>query len=89
MPAHSVVVLNDLGKPEEDYWYRGHVARIDPDGTFRVAIDKPSHASGHFRIMFCFDNGMVTGDGAGVVFSDHGAIVKSYQFRDGGYRFGD
>ncbi len=88
-PAHSVVVLDDLGKPGDDYWHRSHVARIKPDGTFRVAVDRPAHAGGHFRIFFCFDNGMVSGDGAGVVFGDRGAIVKSYQFRDGGYRFGD
>ncbi len=89
MPAHSVVVLDDLGKPDDEYFNRSHVARIEPDGNFHVAIDKPPRASGHYRILFCFENGMFTGDGAGVVFADHGAIVKSYQFRDGGFRFGD
>ena len=89
MHAHSVVVLDDLGKPEDAYWYRSHVARIAPDGTFRVAIDQPARADGHFRILFCFDNGAVTGDGAGVVFNDHGEIRKAYRFRDGSYRFGE
>ena len=65
MPAHSVIVFDDLGKPADEYWYRSHVARIAPDGTFRVAIDHPAQADGHFRILFCFDNGMVTGDGLG------------------------
>ena len=37
MPAHSVVVLDDLGKPDDEYWNRSHVARVGPDGTFRVA----------------------------------------------------
>jgi hypothetical protein len=32
---------------------------------------------------------MVTGDGVGVVYGDDDAIRKSYQSRDGGYRFGD
>ncbi len=49
----------------------------------------PARANGHFRIFFCFENGMVTGDGVGVVFDDHGEIRKSYRFRDGGYLFGD
>jgi hypothetical protein len=89
MPAHSVVVLDDLGKPEDDYWYRSHVARIGPDGAFRVEVEHPARASGHFRILFCFENGMVTGDGVGVVYGDYGEIRKSYQFRDGSYRFGD
>ncbi len=87
MPAHSVVVLDDLGKPEDNYWYRSHVARIDPDGRFRIAIDGPARAGGHFLMMFCFDNGMTTGDG--VVYGDRGAIRKAYRFRDGGYLFGD
>jgi hypothetical protein len=87
--AHSVVVLDDLGRPADGYWYRSHVARIAPDGAFRVAIDRPARADGHFRIVFCFDNGAVTGDGAGVVFGDRGEIRKAYHFRDGGYRFGD
>ena len=70
--VHSVVVLDDLGRPDDEYWCRSHVGRIAPDGTFRVAIDHPARADGHFRIVFCFDNGMVTGDGAGVVFGDRG-----------------
>jgi hypothetical protein len=89
MHAHSVVVIDDLGKPEDEYWYRSHVGRIAADGTFRVAIDRPAPADGHFRVLFCFDNGIVTGDGAGVVFDDRGDIRKSYRFRDGSYRFGD
>ncbi len=88
MPAHSVVVMDDLGQGD-GYWFRSHTARIDSDGRFRVAIDHPARASGHFRIMFCFDNGALTGDGAGVTFNDHGEIRKSYRFNGGGYRFGD
>jgi hypothetical protein len=89
MLAHSVIVIDDLGNPGDEYWFRSHAARIARDGTFRVAIDRPARADGHFRILFCFDNGMVTGDGAGVVWNDRGEIKKSYRFRDGAYRFGD
>ena len=87
--AHSVVVVDDLGNPTDDYWHRGHTARIAADGTFRVAIDKPAKVDGHYRIVFCFENGIVTGDGAGVTFDDLGDIRKSYRFRDGSYLFGD
>ncbi len=80
MHAHSVIVFDDLGQGDE-YWCRSHAARIAADGTFRVAIDRPARASGHFRILFCFDNGIVTGDGAGVVFDDRGEIRKSYRFQ--------
>jgi hypothetical protein len=89
MLAHSIIVIDDLGNLGDEYWFRSLAARIARDGTFRVAIDRPARADGHFRILFCFDNGMVTGDGAGVVWNDRGEIKKSYRFRDGAYRFGD
>ncbi len=88
MPAHSVVVIDDLGQADH-YWFRSHTARLAEDGTFRVAVDHPARAAGHFRILFCFDNGASTGDGAGVTFDDHGEIRKSYRYQSGGYRFGD
>jgi Tol biopolymer transport system component len=89
MSAHTVVVLDDLGKPDDEYWYRSHAARIASDGSFEVAIDHPARADGHFRTAFCFENGAVTGDGAGVIYGDHGEIRTRYRFRDGGYTFGD
>jgi hypothetical protein len=87
--GHSVVVLDDLGKPNDEYWYRSHVGRIEPNGQFRVVIDRPARADGQFRITFCLENGAVTGDGVGVGFNDRGEIRKGYRFRDGGYVFGN
>jgi hypothetical protein len=89
MTAHSIVVIDDRGNPGDEYWLQSHVGRIDANGTFRVVIDQPARANSHFRILFCFDNGIVTGDGAGVVYDDRGEIHKTYRFRDGSYRFGD
>jgi hypothetical protein len=40
------------------------------------------------RSRFCFDDGVVTGEGAGVVFMDRGEIKKPYRFRNGTIRFG-
>jgi hypothetical protein len=87
LPAHSVIVF-DLGEADE-YFQRSFAGRIGADGTFRVAIDHPMRTNGRFRILFCFDNGIVTGDGAGVVANDRGDIYKSYRYRNGSYRFGD
>ncbi len=86
MPAHSVFVIDD--QSGDEYWQVSHVARVAPDGTCRVLIEHPARADGHFRILFCFDNGMVTGDGAEVIFDDRGELKKGYRFRDGSYRFG-
>ncbi|MDB6016256.1 MAG: Periplasmic component of the Tol biopolymer transport system [Pedosphaera sp.] len=82
--AHTVVVIDDQGRPFYDnYWFQSHAARIAPDGTFQVTIDKPAKTNGCYRILFCFENGMVTGDGKG------GNIQKSYVFHDGIFQFGD
>src|SRR4029079_15283817 len=39
--AESVVVFDNLGRPGDESSYPSHVARIAPDGTFRVAIEHP------------------------------------------------
>lgn len=65
------------------------VARVEPDGRFQVAVERPARADGQFRILFCFDNGMVTGNGVGVVFANRGAIRKGYKLRNDDYLFGD
>lgn len=85
-PAHSVVLIDDLGGRNE-YWKQSHAARITPDGTFKMEINKPAKASGHYRILFCLDNGMVTGDGVHIRFVNRGDIKKSYQFHDGTFQF--
>jgi hypothetical protein len=56
-PAHSVVLIDDQGKPNDEYWRQSHAVRIDPSGGFRIPIARPPHVSGHYQILFCFDNG--------------------------------
>jgi hypothetical protein len=87
-PAHSVVLIDDLGRPRDEYWVQSHAARIGLDGIFQIKIRKPAKVAGHYRILFCFENGLVTGDGAGVTFDNRGDIRKSYSFRDDDFQFG-
>ncbi len=86
LPAHSVVVMDDQGRPGDEYWFRTYVARIAPDGTFRVAIDKPIQTDGKYSILFCFDNGAVTGDGR-ILFGAASALQRTYRFHDGKFEF--
>ena len=88
-PAHSVIVTDDLGKPRDQYWVRGYTSRLAADGTFQVVIDKPVRIAGHYRIEFCFNNGIVTGDGNHIGIDDRGSIKKAYQFIDGKFDFTD
>jgi hypothetical protein len=88
LKAHSVVVLDDIGTPDDPYWHRGYVSRVSADGTFRVLIDAPAATNGHYRILFCFDNGAVSG-AVSTNPDNYAAIVKTYRYRDGRYLFGD
>ena len=83
IPAHSVVVLDSVPNEQEDYWQKSYAARIDEKGHFDVTITEPTHSPGTLRILFCFDNGVITGDG-----QNHGidgALVKRYLATPNGY----
>ncbi len=85
-PAHSVVVLDDVEQKQGSYTSRSYVGRIKADGTFSVTIDEPLPSDGLYRIFFCFDNGIATGDGKG--HGDQSAIVKPYRLVRGALQFG-
>jgi hypothetical protein len=87
--ADSVILIDNRGRPDDEYWFQSYSARIATDGTFRIKIRQPAKADGTYRILFCFDNGIVTGDGIHFGFDNRGAIRKSYSYRDGEFRFSD
>jgi hypothetical protein len=84
--AHTAVLVDDRGDKDE-YWFPGYVGRISRDGTFRIRIAKPARTNGRYRILFCFDNGMVTGNGTDGVLSNQGYVRKPYRFVDGEFQF--
>ena len=85
-PAHSVVLIDDRGD-KIDYWSRSYAARLAPDGTFQIKINDPAKVDGQYRILFCFDNGIVTGNGTNIGPTTRGDIHKTYHFRDGQFQF--
>jgi predicted Zn-dependent protease len=88
-PAHSVILIDDLGRPRDQYWVQSHAARLGPGGVFQIKINKPAKTDGHYGILFCFNNGLVTGDGVNIVFNNRGDVRKSYSFNNGDYQFGE
>jgi hypothetical protein len=82
--AHSVVLSDDAPK-QEDYWRKAYVARIRADGRFTLRVREPSGSSGTFRLLFCFENGAVTGDGKHAEL-DH-AFARKYEAVGRDYRF--
>lgn len=84
IPAHSVIVADDA-PPDNDYWRKMYVARLDRDGAFQVNVTEPSGKDGRLRLLFCFDNGEVTGDG--VHYDIDGGMPVPYRFANGKYHF--
>jgi Tol biopolymer transport system component len=76
VPVHSAIVLDDLGNPDQEYWFRSAVGRIGDEGRFQVKLSDPSHTDGHYRILFAFENGAVSGDWARPDY--YGAMVRPY-----------
>lgn len=84
-PAHSVVLIDDRGERGEqsEYWSRSYATRIAPDGSFQIKVNNPAKVDGQYRILFCFENGIVSGNGTNIGPRTRGDIHKTYRFHDG------
>jgi hypothetical protein len=78
--AHSAVVVDESAAAPSEYWRKGYVGRVGEDGDFQVDATELTAADGTLRIVFCFDNGAVTGDGKERGLP--GAISRPYQYRN-------
>lgn len=63
IPAHSVIVVDSVPPKQVNYLAKPYVARVSDDGSFEVTIDEPLAPIGDAQFLFCFENGVVTGDG--------------------------
>jgi hypothetical protein len=75
--AHSAVVFDSVPQVHEAYWQKPYVARVGKDGRFEVNITEPSGRTGTLRILFCFENGAISGDGK--TYGIGGALEKPYR----------
>jgi hypothetical protein len=88
LPAHSLVVIDhDPPDPreQEDAWQKPYVTRLEPGGRFAVQITEPSTEAGTLRLLFCFENGAITGDGKNYGIAS--ALKKSYHAGPDGYHW--
>lgn len=76
IPAHSVILVDEVEPNQTDYWAKPYVARVEDDGAFEVVIDEPLSPKGKAKFAFCFENGAFTGDGKGRGLGS--AIVQQY-----------
>jgi len=83
--AHSVVLVDEAPPRQEDYRLKAYAARMGEGGRFEVRVREPSGAAGTFRLLFCFENGAVTGDGKSR--DPKAAPAKRYTVAGKTYRF--
>lgn len=81
--AHSVVVMDEVPPSQTDYWRKAYVGKLQEHGRFTVKISEPAQASGSLRLLFCFENGAVTGDGK--TFGLEKVPAHAYRFQRGQY----
>jgi hypothetical protein len=67
------------------YWQKPYVARVESGGRFAVQITEPSAKDGTLRLLFCFENGAITGDGK--KYGIASALEKPYHAGPHGYRW--
>lgn len=84
---HSVVVALESATTRGGYWRKTYVGRVDEDRSFRVSIDGLPQADGHFRIVCCYENGAIIGNGKGRGLGT--GLVRKYRFADGTFIFDD
>ena len=82
--AHSVVIYDSVPDDQEAYWQKPYVGRVDGQGRFDVAITEPSLKAGTLRLLVCFENGIVTGNGKEL--SIGSALEKPYRVVGKTYR---
>jgi hypothetical protein len=87
-PAHSVVLIDDRGEKSE-YWSRSYAARLAPDGSFEIKVQHPARVDGKFCIRFCFESGLVSGNGTNIGPTTYGDVVKAYRFSEEQFQFQD
>lgn len=65
IPAHSVVVIEEAPDGGSTYFRKSFAGKVDENGRFRVKVTELEREAGDLRILFCFENGVNTGDGKG------------------------
>lgn len=80
MHAHTAIVIDESSSSPSNYWRKAYTGRIQDDGGFTVGVTELNATDGTLKIVFCFDNGVHSGDGKGDDFTS--AISKSYRYRN-------
>lgn len=65
IPAHSVVVIEEAPNGGAYYFRKSFAGKVDENGRFRVKVTELEREEGDLRVLFCFENGVNTGDGKG------------------------
>lgn len=77
IPAHSVIVIEEAPNGGDYYFRKSFAGKVDQNGKFRVKVSELEREQGDLRILFCFENGVNTGNGKG--HGDKSGLTKPYR----------
>ncbi|MGJ8698193.1 MAG: hypothetical protein ACSHYF_17870 [Verrucomicrobiaceae bacterium] len=60
LEVHSVIVHDDSSGPNQEYWRKTYVGRVDEAGAFTIEVDELSDYNGMLQFYFCVDGGVTT-----------------------------
>lgn len=83
--AHSVVISNDSDDDRSEYWRQLYTNRLNEDNSFTCSIPSPAKCSGILEMVFCFDNGHVSGTTGTEGFNK--SLKCDYIYEDGEFSF--
>lgn len=82
---HHVVVLDESMADKSAYWHKAYVGVVDDEGNFTCKVTELIEGEGTLKLVFCFDNGAITGNGKALGISK-GGIGQKYTFDGNAFR---
>jgi hypothetical protein len=58
LPVHRVIIHDDSSGPNQEYWRKTYVGRVDEAGLFSIEVDELSDHKGVLRFYLCVEGGM-------------------------------
>ncbi|MEN8855992.1 MAG: hypothetical protein ABF333_13725 [Akkermansiaceae bacterium] len=80
LPVHSVIVHDESSGPNQEYWRKTYVGRVDGTGGFSIEVDELSDHKGILRFFFCVEGGQTSSCKESVIydFGKDGHTVQGF-----------
>lgn len=80
LPVHSVIVHDESSGPNQEYWRKTYVSRVDNTGAFSIEVDEVSDHKGTLQFYLCIEGGLTVHceEAAIYDFEKSGHVVRGF-----------